>query len=396
VIEVQRDGRREKLPDVEAIAARSRRAAAVARQRPRREQEHQARQRATAFAASVKTEGCSCRQAARRLCVSPRTLSDWCCRERRGEMTCRPRGRSCKQSSFQKRLAVAEFLRDTRPGTGIPAMRVTFPDLPPCELTDLRLEYWQVYRHHNRVALEQLTWNFPGRVWAMDHAKPPKPVDGTYPALFAVRDLASGMELDWLPVPDETAATTRDALLALFVEHGPPLVLKSDNGSAFKADVLTLLHDWQVIPLPSPPRTPRYNGSREAGIGNLKNRTRHQAALAGHAGFWTSDDTEAARRQANEFHYPNGHDQPTPRQVWQSRAPIHHTERERFHLTLQRIRSQMEEVMDPLARESLTAADHAAIHRRVVRQALIELGILSTHWRSITLPIKPRKYARIS
>jgi hypothetical protein len=123
---------------------------------------------------------------------------------------------------------------------------------------------------------------------------------------------------------------------------------------------------------------------------------RRATAFAGHPGFWTSDDTEAARRQANEFHYPHGHDQPTPRDLWQSRSPIHHTERERFHLTVQSIRSQMEEAMDPLARESLTAADQAAVHRRVVRQALIELGILSTHWRSITLPIRPRKLARIS
>lgn len=396
MIEVERDGRREKLPDVGAIAARSRRVVGAMRQRPRREQEHQARRQALDFAASVKAEACSCRQAARRLCMRPRTLSDWCCRQRRGQMTCRPRGRPSKESPFQKRLAVAEFLRDTGPDIGIPAMRVAFPDVPPCELADLRLDYWQTYRRHNRVVLEQLTWNSPGRVWAMDHAKPPKPVDGVYPAMFAVRDLASGMELDWLPVPDETATTTRDALLALFVQHGPPLVLKSDNGSAFKGDVLALLHSWQVTPLPSPPETPRYNGSREAGIGALKNRTRHQAALAGHPGFWTSDDTETARRQTNELHYPNGPSQPTARDIWQSRAPIHRAERERFHLTVQRFRSQIQEAMDPTSRESLTAADQAAIHRRVVRQALVELGILSTKWRSITLPIKPKKLARIS
>jgi hypothetical protein len=396
VIEVQRDGKREKLPDVEAIAARSRRAAAAARQRPRREQEHQARQRATDFAASAKTEGCSCRQTARRLCIHPRTLSDWCCRQRRGEMTCQSRGRSCKQSPFQKRLAVAEFLRDTGPGIGIPTMRVAFPNVPPCELTDLRLDYWRVYRHHNRVALEELTWNSPGRVWAMDHAKPPQPVDGIYAAMFAVRDLASGMALDWLPVPDETAVTTRDALLALFLEYGPPLVLKSDNGSAFKRDVVTLLNDWRITPLPSPPETPRYNGSCEAGIGGLKNRTRHQAALAGHPGIWTSDDTEAARRHTNEFHYPDGYTKATALDVWQSRSPIDHAERERFRLTVERIRSQMQGAMDPTSRESLTAADQAATHRRVVRQALLEQGILSTKWRSITLPIKPRKYARIS
>ena len=180
------------------------------------------------------------------------------------------------------------------------------------------------------------------------------------------------------------------------MEYGPPLVPKSDNGSAFKGEVVTLLNDWRVAPLPSPAETPRYNGSCEAGIGGLKNRTRHQAALAGHPGTWTSDDTEAARRYTNEYHYPNGHHQPNALEVWQSRSPIHHTERERFLLTVERIRSQMEETMDPSSRESLTAADRAAIHRRVVRQALVELGILSINWRSISLPIKPRKCARIS
>jgi len=273
-------------------------------------------------------------------------------------------------------------------------MRVAFPDIPPCELADLRLDYWRVYRHHNRLVFEELTWNTPGRVWAMDHANPPERVDGIYGDMFAVRDLASGMELDWLPVADQTAVTTRDALLALFVEHGPPLALKSDNHSAFKGEVITLLNDWGVTPLLSPPHTPRYNGSREAGIGSLKNRTRHQAALAGHPGSWTSEDTEAARRQTNEL--PNEHKQPTALEVWQSRTPIDESERKRFLLTVHRIRSQMEETMDSRSRESLTAADEAALERRVVRQALVERGILSTKWRSITLPIKPKKCARIS
>jgi hypothetical protein len=389
------DGKRQKLPDVQALAVQSRRAESTARQRPRREREHEARRRAAGFAASVKPEGCSCRQAARWLCIPPRTLSHWCCRQQTDE-TCRPRGRPCKESPFEKRLAVAELLRDTGPGVGVPSLRVAFPQMPPCELTDLRRRYWQTYRHHNRIALEELTWHAPGRVWAMDHAKAPQPVDGLYPSLFAVRDLASGMTLDWLPVPDETAATTRDALVALFREFGPPLVLKSDNGSAFKAEVRALLDDWRVIPLPSPPRTPRYNGSCEAGIGGLKTRTHHQAALAGHPGIWTSEDTEAARRAGNEFRYPDGHQQPPPLVIWESRVPIEPEERQRIRLTVERIRSEIHQSMDPVSRSSLTAADQAAIHRRVVRQALVELGILSTIWRSITLPLKPKKWARIS
>jgi hypothetical protein len=292
-------------------------------------------------------------------------------------------------------LAIAEFLRDTGPAIGIPVPRAAFPDVPPCELIDLRQDYWQAYRKQNRVVLQQLTRNSPGRVWAMDPAHPPQPVDDVYRAMLSVRDLASAMVLDWFPVPDETAVTTRDALLALFRRYGPPLVLKSDNGSAFKADVVNLLADWQVIPLASPPRTPRYNGSCEAGIGSLKTRTRHQAALAGHPGLWTSDDAEAARRQLNEFHYPHGYNHPVAFDVWQSRQPIDRDEREHAYLTVERLRSPMNQAVDPLSRASLTAADEAAIHRRAVRQALVELGILSATWRFITLPLKPKNGTRI-
>ncbi len=78
------------------------------------------------------------------------------------------------------------------------------------------------------------------------------------------------------------------------------------------------------------------------------------------------------------------------------RGAVDPSEREGFHLTVARIRSQIEEALDPISRESLTAAELAAIHRRVVRRALGELGILSTTWRSIPLPIKPKKLARMS
>jgi putative transposase len=208
-------------------------------------------------------------------------------------------------------------MQDVGPQVGLPTMRATFPNIPRCELVDLRRDYRREFREGNRQATEELTWHTPGRVWAMDHAEPPRPIDGLYRALISVRDLASGMQLAWLPVPDETAETTVDALRALFAEHGPPLVLKSDNGPAFKSGLVKeLLADWGVVPLRSPPVTPRYNGACEAGIGAMKVRTHYQAARNGRAGNWTSEDTEAARRQANEYHHPDAQAQFTP-------SPIH-------------------------------------------------------------------------
>jgi transposase InsO family protein len=57
------------------------------------------------------------------------------------------------------------------------------------------------------------------------------------------------------------AASTR----SIFSTHGPPLVLKTDNGSLFVAEPFEeLLKQWQVLALLSPPRTPRYNGAVEA------------------------------------------------------------------------------------------------------------------------------------
>ncbi|MBU4271612.1 MAG: transposase family protein [Planctomycetes bacterium] len=37
------------------------------------------------------------------------------------------------------------------------------------------------------------------------------------------------------PAPDQTALPTAAALKSLFDQHGPPLLAKSDNGSAFKS-----------------------------------------------------------------------------------------------------------------------------------------------------------------
>jgi transposase InsO family protein len=269
--------------------------------------------------------------------------------------------------------------------------------MPHCELTDLVRDYRHQFQHLNRLAIEELTWHGPGRVWAMDHAEPPSPVDGLYDSLLSVRDLSSGMQLAWLPVPDQTAETTCDALLALFVEHGPPLVLKSDNGSAFISQLLAaMLRDWRVVPLRSPPALPAYNGSCEAGIGAMKIRTHYQAARSGRCGQWTCEDVEAARRRANEFHHPRRHRPSTSIDLWRSREAIDDHERRKFHSAIDRIRNELTENNQVTLSEPPTDAELAKLHRSVVRRALAELGILSTRWRSITLPIKPKKLARIS
>src|SRR5262249_36803615 len=133
--------------------------------------------------------------------------------------------------------------------------------------------YRRIWRRRRRLLLHRLHWRRPGTVWAIDFTEPQQPIDGCYPRLLAVRDLASGYQLLWLPVADESEDTAIPALQALFRQHGAPLVLKSDNGSAFIGERLALLlQSLQILPLFSPPRLPSYNGSCEAGIGSMKTR----------------------------------------------------------------------------------------------------------------------------
>jgi transposase InsO family protein len=212
----------------------------------------------------------------------------------------------------------------------------------------------------------------------MDFAEPPSAIDGQYRYLFAVRDLASGFQLLWLPAQEENAGTVIQGLTCLFTIHGPPLVLKSDNGSAFIAhDTQRLLDTWQVCPLFSPARLPAYNGACEAGIGSLKTRSHHQACQRGHPGYWTSDDVEAAREQANELARPQGRAGPSPTRAWQERSPVPAPERQAFLAFVQ------QHIQDLRIREGLLPMvdlDHpaqAAIWRQAIRRSLVACGLLS-------------------
>jgi hypothetical protein len=65
----------------------------------------------------------------------------------------------------------------------------------------------------------------------------------------------------------------------------------------------------------SPPHTPRYNGSIEAGIGSLKTRTERHATRASHPGYWTCDDVAAAESEANATARPQGETGPMPNEL---------------------------------------------------------------------------------
>ena len=189
-------------------------------------------------------------------------------------------------------------------------------------------------------------------------------------------------------MPAANAETTCAALEALFVEHGPPLVIKSDNGSPFIADETTeLLAGRGVVHLLSPPYTPQYNGACEAGIGGLKTRTHEQAALAGRPGHWTADDVEAARCIGNELHRPYGPMAATPAEVWRARRPITTTERVAFAAALVRHRDSILHESGYTIDEAVSPATHASWERTAISRALVECGLLKFTGRSVAPPL---------
>jgi transposase InsO family protein len=263
------------------------------------------------------------------------------------------------------------------PRTGVAPLQALCPGMARREIADLLRRYRRAWHRRRRLLTRVLHWTRPGAVWAIDFAEPPQPVEGAFARLLAVRDLASGYQLLWLPVPDESSAAAAAALASLFRQHGPPLVLKSDNGSAFlSGEVEALLAGWGVWPLFSPPRTPRYNGACEAGIGSMKARTHHQAARQGRPGEWTCDDAEAARREANETARPWGVHGPTPAEAWQGRRRLDAGERAAFAAEVGRRRREARRTQGYAAGAALDRTAGAAVDRVAVRDALVARGLL--------------------
>ena len=316
-------------------------------QRPAREHEQLVRRHAVEAGLALLAAGWRLIDAAAFFQVAPRTWRDWrhdLCRA----LPAVPWGRPIRAATRQERNDVIRLLDELGPGIGLPTLQAVFPLLARAALADVLTRYRRVWRRRHRLPLRVLHWSQPGRVWAIDFHGPRPLIDGLYPDLLAVRDLASGRQLAWLPVRDAMATRVVDALASLFVTHGAPLVLKSDNGSAFGDErVRGLCDQFGVENLFSPPRWPQYNGAIEAGIGSLTTRTDQAVARRGHPEAWTYDDTAVARWEANATARPHGLDGPCPDELWAPRQPITIEERDTFGHTVARLRAEAAAARDP-------------------------------------------------
>jgi hypothetical protein len=410
-------------------------------QGPHRRLEQQVHRDVLDFCAWAADLGLTRQEATARLGLAARTVRAWAA----GPLPdgpAIPRGRAVLRSPREQRAQVLELLDSVGPGLGLPSLQGHFAAMPRAELRDLLRRYRRVWVHRHHQALHVLHWHQPGRVWAIDFAEPPLPLEEGWADLLAVRDLASGQQLLWLPVAAATAAETVAALQMLFTIYGAPLVLKMDNGSPFVAAATqALLAAWQVVPLFSPPGWPAYHGAIEAGIGALKARTHAQAACHGHPEVWLGADLDAARATANELGRPHGARGPTPAQRWSQRRPVAAAERAAFRATVVRLEEAgptaaaqgPSEASSPAAaapqgtvraspakpdqaappasevradavgspREKPSGdgrfmADPATIRREAIRRALVAHGYLTFTRRRIPLPITKKKAAKIT
>jgi transposase InsO family protein len=292
--------------------------------------------------------------------------------------------------------AVIAFLHAQGPHVGLPTLRAEFPDLARAELHDLRGCYRQLWCALHPRELCELHWHRVGAVWAMDFTAVHPWIDGRWPYVLAVRDLASGRQLAWRPVSDMTVEAVLTELTLLFTIAGPPLVLKSDNGSAFRAGPLkAFLRRWQVWPLYSPPAAPWYNGAIEASIRSLKTRTYYLAAQRGHDEGPTSGDLERARQLANTTARPQGPRGPTPQTLWAARQPPTRTERDGFAATVHALEDSARRAAGLAADLALDHYEQAALHRRVLQPALVQHGHLTLTRRRLAQRLFRQKAAMI-
>jgi transposase InsO family protein len=361
-----------------APARRRHRFRTVGWQIDRRERERRLRLRCLALARWARWNGWSPERFAAVFGLDLHTLRGW---QAQVGKAAQPLGAKPISATPQQRRAVADFVSLWNACLSFRDLQEHFPDLPRNALGNL---FWAFVTARQRDPTICLRWTTPGAVWAMDFSHADHPIEGAFPYLFVVRDLASGFQIAALPCHKADGETAVKLLRSLFKRFPPPLVIKSDNGSHFvNFDMLVLLQSLDITLLLSPPYYPPYNGACEAGIGAIKTRIHHRAARDGDPTRWTLEQVEAARCEGNYHDWAGG--DTTPNDKWMSAAPTSDLERKRFKASVD---SAIFRRRDQAARLKLDRPTplHTLI-RRGIADALVGGGYVQYRSRLVHQPL---------
>ena len=328
---------------------------------------------------------------AARLGLNPRTVADWVRRWNKDRLRFAPKGPKPASIDETTLAAIETFLCLMGGVVGTPALEAAFPRVPRRQLHALAEAWRRRAIEGKTIITHTLKWGTVGAVWAIDFTEPPLPIDGIFPWILVVRDLASGYRLAARPVAAPDAWHVRALLIELFEQNGPPLVLKHDNGGHFCNETIDrLLSIRGVVSLVSPKYYPQYNGALEAGNGSIKTFTAHLAASQGHPGWWTCDDVEGAVMLANDLCRTWGRNCPSATRMWKSRIRI--SEQQRKDLK-EMINAKDRDLAHPQPDWDGVVTPHIedkALRTRVaISQSLQELKHLTITRRRLSLAINP-------
>jgi len=310
--------------------------------------------------------------------ASERTVRRW----RRGSSASPPasRGRPPRWATRQQRNEVYRFLRRRGTSTSLAAVRAAFPKLRRVDLGEIAYRFRRIQRRKAQRHRSRLEWLQPGTVWAADFKERREPIEGCYGWILSIKDLSSRYQLVWRPLTEATAEAVQAAYAQLFAEHGPPLLMKTDNGGPFRSDkTKALLAQHQVLPLFSPKRRPQYNGGVERANGQLSGYQEAVAEFRGRPAGPTCEDAETARRLANELARPAGWQGPTAGQLWSGRQPISKAKRAAFQAAVDRRRAEVRAAWNFPLDQPLEHTEASAVDRRAVRDALVAQQLLRIH-----------------
>jgi len=251
-------------------------------------------------------------------------------------------------------------------------------------LADYRRRYRQQHARHEH----RLTWHRWGGVWTVDFTQAPCVVGDVGRWILVVRDVAGKEILAVTAVTGERVREVLPVLRELFGRHGAPLVLKMDNGSAFiSAAMQAFLDAHAVALLYSPPRTPQYNGTGEAGNTWVKIDALWSAIRHDRAGAWAEADLQHALARSLRRAALRETSRPL------DRRPLCPAARLAFQDALRRARAKGQQCLGLPAYDGLRRLDKAKLDRQAIPEALEKTGYLTVTRRRVTPPIR-RQIAR--